>query len=212
MVPTLERAGVEVAALGRAGGELQAHGRHGRLSAVTLDGRRIARRARDGRARANPRTRCSRRRARASSTSRARSLRAGRLATGRRGHRHRRGRWAAALARRCLRWRWRQVLRLRLRGRYDKDLKRAIAEGFDSIELAKRYTTVTMGPCQGKLCHLNSIRLLARELGTERGRDRHDDGTPAVGSGRARPARRAPPRARRSARRSTAATSSWARR
>ena len=47
-----------------------------------------------------------------------------------------------------------------------KDLKRAIAEGFDSIELAKRYTTVTMGPCQGKLCHLNSIRLLARELGT----------------------------------------------
>jgi sarcosine oxidase subunit alpha len=45
----------------------------------------------------------------------------------------------------------------------DKDVKRAIGEGFDSIELAKRYTTVTMGPCQGKLCHLNSIRLYARE-------------------------------------------------
>jgi sarcosine oxidase, subunit alpha len=44
-----------------------------------------------------------------------------------------------------------------------KDVKRAVAEGFDSIELAKRYTTVTMGPCQGKLCHLPSIRLLARE-------------------------------------------------
>ncbi len=44
-----------------------------------------------------------------------------------------------------------------------KDLKRAIAEGFDSIELAKRYTTVTMGPCQGKLCHLPSIRLYAHE-------------------------------------------------
>jgi len=43
-----------------------------------------------------------------------------------------------------------------------KDVKRAIAEGFDSIELAKRYTTVTMGPCQGRLCHLNSIRLYAR--------------------------------------------------
>ena len=42
-----------------------------------------------------------------------------------------------------------------------KDLKRAVAEGFDSIELAKRYTTVTMGPCQGKLCSLNSTRLLA---------------------------------------------------
>jgi sarcosine oxidase, subunit alpha len=47
-----------------------------------------------------------------------------------------------------------------------KDLKRAVAEGFDSIELAKRYTTVTMGPCQGKLCHLASVRLLARETGT----------------------------------------------
>ena len=45
----------------------------------------------------------------------------------------------------------------------EKDLKRAVAEGFDSIELAKRYTTVTMGPCQGRLCQLASVRLLARE-------------------------------------------------
>ena len=44
-----------------------------------------------------------------------------------------------------------------------KDLKRAIREGFDSIELAKRYTTATMGPCQGKLCHLPSIRVYAHE-------------------------------------------------
>jgi sarcosine oxidase, subunit alpha len=49
----------------------------------------------------------------------------------------------------------------------DKDIKRAIAEGFDSIELAKRYTTVTMGPCQGKLCHVPSIRLFARENETD---------------------------------------------
>ncbi len=48
-----------------------------------------------------------------------------------------------------------------------KDLRRAVAEGFDSIELAKRYTTVTMGPCQGKLCHLSAIRLLAEETGTD---------------------------------------------
>ena len=48
-----------------------------------------------------------------------------------------------------------------------KDLKRALAEGFDSIELAKRYTTVTMGPCQGRLCHLPSIRVYAREQGTD---------------------------------------------
>jgi sarcosine oxidase subunit alpha len=48
-----------------------------------------------------------------------------------------------------------------------KDIKRALAEGFDSIELAKRYTTVTMGPCQGKLCQLASTRLLARETETD---------------------------------------------
>jgi sarcosine oxidase, subunit alpha len=45
----------------------------------------------------------------------------------------------------------------------DKDLKRALEEGFDSIELAKRYTTVTMGPCQGRFCHVPSIRVYARE-------------------------------------------------
>jgi sarcosine oxidase subunit alpha len=49
----------------------------------------------------------------------------------------------------------------------EKDVKRSLAEGFDSIELSKRYTTVTMGPCQGKLCHLPSIRMLARELETD---------------------------------------------
>ncbi|HEX2045674.1 MAG TPA: glycine cleavage T C-terminal barrel domain-containing protein, partial [Gaiellaceae bacterium] len=49
----------------------------------------------------------------------------------------------------------------------DKDVKRAIAEGFDSLELAKRYTTVTMGPCQGKLCQVASIRVYARENETD---------------------------------------------
>jgi sarcosine oxidase, subunit alpha len=51
----------------------------------------------------------------------------------------------------------------------EKDMKRALAEGFDSLELAKRYTTVTMGPCQGRLCHLPSIRLFARERETSEG-------------------------------------------
>jgi sarcosine oxidase subunit alpha len=59
-----------------------------------------------------------------------------------------------------------------------KDVKRALAEGFDSIELAKRYTTVTMGPCQGKLCQLNSIRLIAHE---------HGMGEGAIGTTTARP-------------------------
>jgi sarcosine oxidase subunit alpha len=47
----------------------------------------------------------------------------------------------------------------------DKDMKRSIAEGFDSLELSKRYTTVTMGPCQGRLCQLASIRACARHNG-----------------------------------------------
>ncbi|HLF68741.1 MAG TPA: 2Fe-2S iron-sulfur cluster-binding protein [Gaiellaceae bacterium] len=59
-----------------------------------------------------------------------------------------------------------------------KDVARAIAEGFDSVELAKRYTTVTMGPCQGKLCQLASIRLYARTTGI---------GEAAVGTTTARP-------------------------
>ena len=48
-----------------------------------------------------------------------------------------------------------------------KDLKYAIEEGFDSIELSKRYTTVTMGPCQGRLCHVNSIRVYAKTTGLD---------------------------------------------
>ena len=48
-----------------------------------------------------------------------------------------------------------------------KDLRYAIEEGFDSIELSKRYTTVTMGPCQGRLCHLNSIRVYAKTTGLD---------------------------------------------
>ena len=46
-------------------------------------------------------------------------------------------------------------------GRHDKELKIAVAEGFDSMELLKRYTTITMGPCQGKACMLASQRLCA---------------------------------------------------
>jgi sarcosine oxidase subunit alpha len=46
-----------------------------------------------------------------------------------------------------------------------KDIERTIAEGYDSIELAKRYTAVTMGPCQGRMCQLSSIRLMAEHTG-----------------------------------------------
>jgi sarcosine oxidase subunit alpha len=59
-----------------------------------------------------------------------------------------------------------------------KDIRQSVAEGYDSLELAKRYTTVTMGPCQGRMCHLPSARLLARAAG---------DSMAAVGSTTARP-------------------------
>jgi sarcosine oxidase subunit alpha len=43
-----------------------------------------------------------------------------------------------------------------------KDLTNAVQEGFDSSELMKRYTTVGMGPSQGKHSNLNALRVLAR--------------------------------------------------
>jgi sarcosine oxidase subunit alpha len=59
-----------------------------------------------------------------------------------------------------------------------KDLDRAVREGFDGIEIAKRYSTVTMGPCQGRLCHLHSVRVLAAATGL---------GEAALGTTTARP-------------------------
>jgi sarcosine oxidase subunit alpha len=46
-----------------------------------------------------------------------------------------------------------------------KDIKASIEEGYDSIELSKRYTTVTMGPCQGRMCQLTSVRIMGAETG-----------------------------------------------
>ncbi len=46
-----------------------------------------------------------------------------------------------------------------------KDLHLSVAEGYDSIELSKRYTTVTMGPCQGRMCQLASAKAIGRETG-----------------------------------------------
>jgi sarcosine oxidase, subunit alpha len=45
------------------------------------------------------------------------------------------------------------------------DIDFSIDEGFDSLELLKRYTTVTMGPCQGRMCQLASIRKMAEHTG-----------------------------------------------
>jgi sarcosine oxidase, subunit alpha len=45
------------------------------------------------------------------------------------------------------------------------DIRFSIEEGYDSIELCKRYTTVTMGPCQGRMCQLPAIRVMAQHTG-----------------------------------------------
>jgi sarcosine oxidase subunit alpha len=46
-----------------------------------------------------------------------------------------------------------------------KDIELAASEGYDSIELSKRYTTVTMGPSQGRFSQLASIRALGAHTG-----------------------------------------------
>ncbi len=46
-----------------------------------------------------------------------------------------------------------------------KDLLAAAAEGYDSVELLKRFTTATMGPSQGKLETVNTVAVLAEARG-----------------------------------------------
>ena len=46
-----------------------------------------------------------------------------------------------------------------------KELAAAVSEGYDSIELAKRYTTATMGHTQGKLEAVNAIAVVAEANG-----------------------------------------------
>jgi sarcosine oxidase subunit alpha len=81
-----------------------------------------------------------------------------------------------------------------------KDLEQAVGEGFDNIETLKRYSTVTMGPCQGKVCAQAAVEICARATG----RDVNATGTttsrpPAVpvelgvlAAGRRHPVRRTP--------------------
>ncbi len=59
-----------------------------------------------------------------------------------------------------------------------KDLEVACREGFDNVELLKRYTTVGMGPSQGKHANFNAARFLA---------DWHGRDMNAIGTTTARP-------------------------
>ena len=54
----------------------------------------------------------------------------------------------------------------------DKDVANAVQEGFREMELLKRYTTATMGPCQGRMCQM----LLAGACARETGRTLHETG------------------------------------
>ncbi len=49
-----------------------------------------------------------------------------------------------------------------------EDLELAWAEGFQSTELLKRYTTTTMGPCQGTLCHAHMQQFVAGKAGASK--------------------------------------------
>ncbi len=46
-----------------------------------------------------------------------------------------------------------------------KDIDWSVEEGFDHIETLKRYSTTTMGPCQGKMCARNTIAACAHATG-----------------------------------------------
>ncbi|MCG8598460.1 MAG: 2Fe-2S iron-sulfur cluster-binding protein [Kiloniellales bacterium] len=47
------------------------------------------------------------------------------------------------------------------------DLVNAVAEGYDEIELVKRFSTVGMGPSQGRHAALNAARIVARATGRD---------------------------------------------
>lgn len=47
----------------------------------------------------------------------------------------------------------------------EADLIRAIEEGYDHLESLKRFTGAFMGPCQGKMCALNILKLFADKTG-----------------------------------------------
>ncbi|MBC8115178.1 MAG: FAD-dependent oxidoreductase, partial [Candidatus Saccharimonas sp.] len=47
----------------------------------------------------------------------------------------------------------------------EKDICDAIDEGYSNIETLKRYSTVSMGPCQGKMCQAAAIAICARHNG-----------------------------------------------
>ena len=60
----------------------------------------------------------------------------------------------------------------------EKDLEQGVEEGFDEIETLKRYSTVSMGPCQGRMCSRNSTEICGHATNRDFG---------AIGTTTARP-------------------------
>ena len=56
-----------------------------------------------------------------------------------------------------------------------KDIVNTVKDGYDDIQLVKRYSTAGLGPSQGRHANLNTIRIVARETGKSIESDRHDD-------------------------------------
>ena len=47
----------------------------------------------------------------------------------------------------------------------EKDIRACIDEGYDNVETLKRYSTIGMGPCQGKVCNTIAARVCGRDTG-----------------------------------------------
>ena len=47
----------------------------------------------------------------------------------------------------------------------EKDVRQAIDEGFADVQSLKRYSTVSMGPCQGKMCHKSYTKVISQATG-----------------------------------------------
>lgn len=58
----------------------------------------------------------------------------------------------------------------------EKDVRDAIHDGFDDIELLRRYLHLGMGTCQGRVC----INMVQRILKQETGKSMDDIGFPTV--------------------------------
>lgn len=43
----------------------------------------------------------------------------------------------------------------------EEDLLKVIQLGYDDIEILKRYSGLSTGPCQGKACLMQAVRMLA---------------------------------------------------